>query len=239
MRAILLQVIRRLAVVYLILGSLSQAEEGGEIKAGEFDISQYVVVVDNPNLIRHKRCLGVVYDPVTIIIPRECGYRHFGPITIYPTVEDSNNQTNAIDTLDNMDRSLNSGKLIALYLEKKLHNKQAARFIIPDFKCTSVWSCYYLAMDKSKVLINHRNTHRSGDLDYSNEDFLVLATDKDTPAYSADFIPGAFIFNEKKEVVGFSYSDYSIYSLYSKTKHSFYRAYFTENISLTYRGRDL
>ena len=236
------------------------------VQQNDFDISKHTVVVENPNYLRLQSCLGLVYDSITVLVPEECGYRSFSDIVVYDSVvydsvvydsvvydsvvydsvvydsvDEFDEKNNAIKTVRDLDKPIRGRKWVALYLETKLKNKTAAKIAIPDLTCPAMWSCYYLATKNNQTLINRRGVEMTPDInsgDQSSDYFYVLVTSKHAPDHpEASYIPGAILFNEQREVVGFSLDEYSIYSPCAADKHKFYRAHFSENISRIFRKR--
>lgn len=206
-----------------------------------FDISKYTVVVENQDYYRYQSCLGLVYDSITVLVPEECGYRDFSNIVVYSSVDDFDEKNNPITTMIDLDRKITGRKWVALYLETKLEKKKPAKIATPDLNRSEVWSCYYLATKNQQTLINRRKVEISPETNsgnYSADYFYVLATDQHKPdELLASYIPGAILFNEQQEVVGFSLNENSIYLLYARDKHKFYRAHFSEDISRIHRSR--
>lgn len=235
------------AAGFLLIGTIRAANlQPGQVnEKSDFDISKNTVVVENPDYLRHQSCLGLVYDKITVLVPKECSYRSrlsSADITIYSSVSDFDHKTNAIKTDKDLDKEIYGLKWVALYLTSPLENKISAEFDEPDLKCSEVWSCYYLATKENRTLINRRGVEMKPEVNsegYSPSHFFVLATDKHKPdELWASYIPGAILFNEQKKVVGFGLDEYSIYSHYSGVnKHKFYRAHFSENISIIYKNR--
>lgn len=235
-------------IVCLFLAVSIIAEESQSdltARKNDFDISSYTVVVENPEHYRHKSCLGVVYDSITVLVPGECGYRSSlsaTDIVVYSGVDDFDEKINAIKTMRDLDLKVSGRKWVALYLESRLENKKPAKLAIPDLSCSQVWSCYYLATKDKRTLVNRRGVEMTPEVNsngYSADYFYVLATSEHKPDEPwASFIPGAILFNARQEVVGFSLEEYSIYSLYLGDKHKFYRAHFSEDISRVFKKRN-
>ena len=171
-----------------------------------------LVIISNPNLLRHRYCIGVVLTSMMVAVPSECAQTGIStPIQIYEKPEDI--QDEAVEGYSvKTPFAAPSGSVARLHLTKPLRNKEPAGFMLPELAAGQTYIFYYLAWQKSGLGINQRSVQMKQRASSYSSKFTVYVPE-DWNQVIGDYLYGAILFDEDKQLIGVTYDEMSLYSM--------------------------